>query len=396
MTTRSRAADRVRGVGAAAAVVSLFIVLTCVVWMVLPFVGLIAFHVRLDPFFAFRGRWLAPFFTPSYHPSGAPLVIAGSVVFLYGAWQVYSAKLRGGQVVTTRLYRWVRHPQYTALCVVGAGLVLLWPRYHTLLALVTMCFLYYALARSEERVMTEAHGESYLSYMKTTSAFVPGDSRLFHLPVPRRATLARTMTWMGVWLVALSIVFGVAFATSAYWITHRPLPLVTVDRMVGLERLMYPPGRRTKDVVLEFLGGRRNMARLRREEQSRERLQRCLELLDADRRLDRLLLGAEDPYVVAAVPNHPGRTFFRQEWQHHGDPGTGVYRVYLAAVAAADGSALPPEGVFNGYLKGKQQKLLVSSLVDPTKGRVLQVVAVPFEKEFLDFWDRLLDKTTFG
>jgi protein-S-isoprenylcysteine O-methyltransferase Ste14 len=392
-----RALDRARGVGGLAAAVSLFVVLAGVVWMVLPFVGVIALHVRFDPFFPLRGRWLAPFFTPSYHPLGAPLVIIGSAVFLFGAWQVYRVKFRGGGVVTGVLYRWVRHPQYTALAVVGVGLVLLWPRYNTLLALVTMCFLYFALARSEERVMTEAHGDSYLSYMGATSAFVPGDRRLFRLPPPRRATFHRTVAWMGAWLIALAVAFAAAFASSAYWIAHRPLPLVQAGNAVGLERLVYPPDRRrTRDVVLEFFGGRRNMARLRREEHSRDRLRTCLELLGADHRVGARLSTLEGPYVVAAVPLHPARTFFRQERRHHGDSVAGVYRVYLAAVAKGDGSAVPPRHAFNGYLKGKQQKVLLSSLVDPSKGRVLQVVPVAFEKQFLDFWDRLLDKTTFG
>jgi hypothetical protein len=71
------------------------------------------------------------------------------------------------------LYRWVRHPQYVALALMGLGVLLHWPRIAVLVAFVTMLFLYYFLARSEERRCLEQFGDSYREYSERTWMFLP-------------------------------------------------------------------------------------------------------------------------------------------------------------------------------------------------------------------------------
>jgi protein-S-isoprenylcysteine O-methyltransferase Ste14 len=130
--------------------------------------------------------WLTAFFLPhiSYSPSpvlwaltilGPVLFGLGLVTFLVCAFQVYSAKLLRRGVVSGGLYRVVRHPQYLGLAVAGLGLLLYWPRFLILVLYVVMLFLYYLLARDEERRMTRKHGDTYRDYAGSMPMFVPGN-----------------------------------------------------------------------------------------------------------------------------------------------------------------------------------------------------------------------------
>ncbi len=121
--------------------------------------------------------WLTGFFLPhfshttspilnSLHPIGFGLAFAGLLLFAAAALPVYAAKLlRRGQV-TGGLYRFVRHPQYLALAVLGLGTLLIWPRFLVLLSYLTMLYLYYFLARHEEAVCLERFGATYSAYQK--------------------------------------------------------------------------------------------------------------------------------------------------------------------------------------------------------------------------------------
>jgi len=96
MSSKKRSLETAGRAGSLAGVVGMMVLLAEVIWMVLPFVGFISLHVTLDPFFRFRRRWFQPFFMPSYHPAGAPLVLLGGGFFITGAIQIYGRKLTGG------------------------------------------------------------------------------------------------------------------------------------------------------------------------------------------------------------------------------------------------------------------------------------------------------------
>lgn len=128
--------------------------------------------------------WLTWFFLPHYSettspllgllkPLGFALAGLGLLLFLIGAIQIYGAKLLRRGAVTGGLYRLVRHPQYLALSVLGLGVTLIWPRFLVLLSLVTMLFVYSALAAWEERLCLERYGESYREYQARTGRILP-------------------------------------------------------------------------------------------------------------------------------------------------------------------------------------------------------------------------------
>ncbi|MCP4896625.1 MAG: isoprenylcysteine carboxylmethyltransferase family protein [bacterium] len=128
--------------------------------------------------------WLTGFYLPhisetgnlmldTLRPAGLLLIASGLLLFVAGAIQIYGAKLFRRGAVTGGLYRWVRHPQYSALAVLGLGTVFIWPRFLVLLSFVSMLFLYYLLARWEEHLCLAKYGDSYRAYLATTGMLLP-------------------------------------------------------------------------------------------------------------------------------------------------------------------------------------------------------------------------------
>jgi protein-S-isoprenylcysteine O-methyltransferase Ste14 len=159
---------------------SVLFILVEVIWMLLPFAGFLygsVFHMSYlnrNP----NTAWLAHFVFPVHtmFPLGIILMSVGFILFLFGATQIYSAKFRRTGLVTSGLYRKIRHPQYIALVFFGVGTLLTWGRFITFLAFFVMLFLYYRLALSEERNCEELFGKSYDDYKVTTYFLFPGDT----------------------------------------------------------------------------------------------------------------------------------------------------------------------------------------------------------------------------
>ena len=102
-----------------------------------------------------------------------PLILSGLMLFFMGFVQIYWAKLTGKANVEVGLYRYIRHPQYVALAIVGLGTSIYWSRFIVLIAYVTMLFLYYFLATHEERVCRVKFGDTYRDYQTRTGMFLP-------------------------------------------------------------------------------------------------------------------------------------------------------------------------------------------------------------------------------
>lgn len=76
-------------------------------------------------------------------------------------------------LVKTNLYRYIRHPLYASLLLLGTGIVLKDPGYlHLALGLVNLIALYFT-ARIEETEMLQKFGNEYSDYMKRTKMFIP-------------------------------------------------------------------------------------------------------------------------------------------------------------------------------------------------------------------------------
>jgi len=123
----------------------------------------------LLPHFAYSDSWLAN----GLILISWPLILFGIVLFVFGFCQIYWSKLTSKATVEVGLYRFIRHPQYVALAVIGLGSSLYWSRFIVVIAFVSMLCLYYFLARVEERICLGKFGESYRQYLERTGMFLP-------------------------------------------------------------------------------------------------------------------------------------------------------------------------------------------------------------------------------
>ncbi len=77
------------------------------------------------------------------------------------------------EMVTTGLYRRMRHPQYFGLFLITVGMLVQWPTIVTAAMWPILMFMYYRLARREERGLEERFGNSYAAYRQRVPMFLP-------------------------------------------------------------------------------------------------------------------------------------------------------------------------------------------------------------------------------
>ncbi len=194
--------------------------------------------------------WLTSFFLPHFSVTASPLLNslrriglflagAGLLLFLVGAVHVYSAKLLRRGAVMGGIYRWVRHPQYLALAILGLGTTLVWPRFLVLLSYLTMLFLYVLLAKWEEDQCVEQFGETYRAYQLRTGMILP------RLPGSRPAGWGRLMReahW-GFWAVAyaLTLVAGTAMGLALRTYSLHQLTSLYTEKAAVLSPALLTP-----------------------------------------------------------------------------------------------------------------------------------------------------------
>ena len=156
--------------------VTVFVILEPV-WMLTPFVGFLYGSVLNIGFLesSKATSWLLLFVFPTrgFLVPGFFVAMAGITLFLICAFQVYSAKVFKKGLVTTGIYKYLRHPQYTALILAGAGLVMMWGRFIAYLSLFIMIYIYYLLARKEEDSCGLRFGKTYEDYRNRTVGILP-------------------------------------------------------------------------------------------------------------------------------------------------------------------------------------------------------------------------------
>jgi hypothetical protein len=102
----------------------------------------------------------------------------------------------------------------------------MWPRFLTLALFAVMLFLYYLLAKDEERRMINRFGESYIAFMNRAGMFLPysiekvliGDRKPQQRLAVRRAIV--------IFLVLLVVTVGSGFVLRAYTVHHLALEQV--------------------------------------------------------------------------------------------------------------------------------------------------------------------------
>ncbi len=187
----------------------------------------------------------------------------GLLAALICAVQVYGTKLLKHKAAQSWMYRYIRHPFYLSLAVAGFGLLTIWPRIIILVLYLGMLFLYYFLARFEEKQVQAAHPE-YAEYQKRTGMFLPGNlgGKLFRLLfgwVPNRALALSASS-----AVVIMLVLGGALALRRYTIDQTATELLPTDRTMAIAIWPTPPDR-IRQVVSAALQDERVRAALSKE-----------------------------------------------------------------------------------------------------------------------------------
>jgi len=122
--------------------------------------------IMIGPLTAIYGAWKLPFdmwFS----------IIFGIIIFLLGAfvyfkWEIFWHKTYHGQLVTDGIFRYIRHPHYTSLIIVGFGLAFFFYSIAALfIAIIAVPIMIWSIF-DEEKLLIKQYGEEYKQFMKKT------------------------------------------------------------------------------------------------------------------------------------------------------------------------------------------------------------------------------------
>lgn len=112
-----------------------------------------------------------PHFGPFHIASN--ILIFGGFIMLSSAWRVLYEAQTHRRLARTGLYARMRHPQYMGFVLIMFGFLLQWPTLVTLVIFPVLVWMYFRLAKAEEREAIAEFGDEYRQYMANTPAFIP-------------------------------------------------------------------------------------------------------------------------------------------------------------------------------------------------------------------------------
>ena len=132
--------------------------------------------------------WVAsPAFWFAEYPLRTGPLVAGVMCFVIGLWLFYRSHADLGtnwsitlevreehRLITQGVYRWVRHPMYSALVLYSVGQALVIPNWVAGLSnLVAFAVLIALRVGAEERMMAQQFGNEYATYTARTKRLIP-------------------------------------------------------------------------------------------------------------------------------------------------------------------------------------------------------------------------------
>jgi len=103
-------------------------------------------------------------------PTSKVIMGIGILLVIFGWKQIHEAKRK---LVTTGIYRYIRHPQYLGFFLITLGMNVQWLTIITLALWPVVVIVYYKLANTEEKDAEEKFGEEYLKYKRRVPGFIP-------------------------------------------------------------------------------------------------------------------------------------------------------------------------------------------------------------------------------
>ena len=96
------------------------------------------------------------------------LILIGLLLAGFGWHAIYKCK---GRLVKSGLYSRIRHPQYLGFILIIIAFNIQWPTIITLIMGPVLIYMYYRLAKKEERILIHKFGAEYIDYMKSVPGF---------------------------------------------------------------------------------------------------------------------------------------------------------------------------------------------------------------------------------
>jgi protein-S-isoprenylcysteine O-methyltransferase Ste14 len=130
----------------------------------------------------------SPLFAIAEYPLNPAIFAVGVIVAASGLWLFRQSHIElgknwsisldlreGHQLVTSGLYRYVRHPMYTSIFLYALGQVLVVPNWIVGPANLVAFFVLFAVrVQPEERMMADKFGDQYRNYLVRTKRLIPG------------------------------------------------------------------------------------------------------------------------------------------------------------------------------------------------------------------------------
>ena len=89
---------------------------------------------------------------------------------IFGWTKIFRAK---NKLIKTGIYSHIRHPQYLGFLFITMGMNILWVTLSTLALWPVLAFLYYRLAKEEDKQNEEEFGENFKTYKNNVPMFIP-------------------------------------------------------------------------------------------------------------------------------------------------------------------------------------------------------------------------------
>jgi protein-S-isoprenylcysteine O-methyltransferase Ste14 len=119
-----------------------------------------------------RVMGIMPFYL-FYHyyifPASKFIIGSGMLLVIFGWYQIFQAK---GKLVKSGLYKYTRNPQYLGFLLITGGLNIQWLTIITIALWPVLAFLYYRLAKIEEKEAEVKYGEEFRTYKRAVPLFI--------------------------------------------------------------------------------------------------------------------------------------------------------------------------------------------------------------------------------
>ena len=122
--------------------------------------------IMIGPLTIVYNVWKMPFEWISAFTLGLIIFLLGA--FVYFKWEIHWHKTFHGQLVTDGVFRYIRHPHYTSLLMVGFGLAFFFNSFAALVIAVIAIPIMIWSVLDEEKLLIKQYGEEYKKFMEKT------------------------------------------------------------------------------------------------------------------------------------------------------------------------------------------------------------------------------------